>query len=307
MTPTNVTSGLHLVAIRAFALAAQYESFTRAGQALGITQGGISRHIASLEKQFGQALFIRRGPQTRLTPAGMQYYAAIRDAISTLEIATQQMQAPSTETAHLLVRSSMPTLLHQVLLPALQGFQAAHPCRIDVLTSLSTPLPEDEYDILISRDISLPHADTWELWKEQVVCIATPALLARYQSYASTAQACAEIGFILAKSRPDLLGAWRTQMGLTDSDLHIQGSYDHYFLALSACLSGLGLLVTPTLLAQPYLEQGLLVTIPNTIASTGQTYRAYINPQSKKAAHTICAAFCRWLHQHIQTLHTSVA
>ena len=42
-----------LNAIRAFEAAARHASFTRAAQELFVTQGAISRHVATLEKWLG--------------------------------------------------------------------------------------------------------------------------------------------------------------------------------------------------------------------------------------------------------------
>ncbi|MCO8161237.1 LysR substrate-binding domain-containing protein [Pseudomonas sp. 21LCFQ010] len=57
-------------AMRSFVAAARYRSFTRAADALCVTQAAISRQIRDLELHLGTDLFVRSGRDLRLTPAG---------------------------------------------------------------------------------------------------------------------------------------------------------------------------------------------------------------------------------------------
>ena len=50
-----------LRAVKAFVAAAKYESFTRAAEALCVSQAAISRQIRELEEYMGSALFSRSG------------------------------------------------------------------------------------------------------------------------------------------------------------------------------------------------------------------------------------------------------
>ena len=50
---------LPLNAVRVFVEAARQLNFSRAGRVLGMSQGGVSRHVATLERFFGHALFVR--------------------------------------------------------------------------------------------------------------------------------------------------------------------------------------------------------------------------------------------------------
>lgn len=58
-----------LNALRTFQVAAQLGSFTRAGEALHVTQGAVSRQIRLLEDTLGRALFFRVHQGIRLTEA----------------------------------------------------------------------------------------------------------------------------------------------------------------------------------------------------------------------------------------------
>ncbi|MCY0967304.1 LysR family transcriptional regulator [Parathalassolituus penaei] len=65
-----------LRAIKAFTVAAKYQNFTRAAEALCVTQAAISRQIRELETHLGVALFKREGRTVELTEAGSIFYDA---------------------------------------------------------------------------------------------------------------------------------------------------------------------------------------------------------------------------------------
>lgn len=113
-----------LYALRAFEVAARSSSFTRAAEELSLTQSAISRHIRTLESQFGCRLFERHGPRLVLTEAGQRLarelkvgFRIIEDACLPLRANTGQLRlkAPSTLTMRWLLR----------VLEALKGQQPA--------------------------------------------------------------------------------------------------------------------------------------------------------------------------------------
>ena len=63
-----------LTPLRAFVAVGQHGNFTRAAAALGVTQGAVSRHIATLETFAGGRLFHRRGATIEFTPSGLQLF-----------------------------------------------------------------------------------------------------------------------------------------------------------------------------------------------------------------------------------------
>ena len=74
-----------LAALRGFESAARLLSFTAAAAELNLTQSSISRQIATLERQVGKALFVRKTRALLLTPAGQHLQAAVRQALHTID------------------------------------------------------------------------------------------------------------------------------------------------------------------------------------------------------------------------------
>jgi DNA-binding transcriptional LysR family regulator len=76
---------IQLAALRGFEAAARRLSFTAAAAELNLTQSSISRQIASLERQVGRALFVRRTRELALTSAGARLQRVVRQALAAID------------------------------------------------------------------------------------------------------------------------------------------------------------------------------------------------------------------------------
>ena len=289
----NGRKALPLNAIRVFVEAARQLGFGRAAQTLGMSQGGVSHHIAALERYFGRRLFIRSGSSVSLSDFGRLYFDTVQEALSTIELATRQLRQGNGDSGHLLVRTSLPTFAMQVLIPALSRFHPTPSVAVDVVTSLSPPAPDDVYDVLVTRDLVPDDDGHWLLANEQLVCVAAPALLADY-----SAQPIASWPFLATRSRPDALSEWANRQGIEANDIHVVATFDHYFLALPAAIGGQGFLTVPRLLVADALRQGNLLSAPTPTVRGSASYKAYINPQTR--ATQAARAFCRWLKSELR-------
>ncbi len=295
MSATDGKAGreaLPLNSIRVFASAAREGSFSGAARALGMTQGGVSHHVASLERFLGQALFTRSGGAVALSDAGRAYFDTVNEALSAIELATRQMTRRSVQARRLVVRTSLPTFAMAVLIPRLPHFETDPRAGVDVLTSLSAPDAGDDYDVLISRDLSVAGAEQWLLAAEELTCVAAPATRQQWAG-----QPIASWPFIAAGSRPDALVQWAGQQGVAGVPTRVVASFAHYFLALPAVVAGMGLLVVPRLLVNEPLRDGHLVEMPAARVRSGASYDAYVNPITP--APEVARAFCRWLKRQL--------
>ena len=277
-----------LNALRVFVEAARWGSFKRTGQHLGLTQSGVSRHVATLEAWLGQPLFRRGGAGLSLTDAGRLYFDTVQDAMATIELTSQQLRSRTTGPSVLQVRTSLPSLAMAVLIPALSRFQEAHQVAVELTTSLAMPQADDTFDVLVTRDLNLGHAEQWHLAHEELVAVATPEQQRRWQHRPMQAWP-----LLVARSRPDVLAQWSRQQGTGAGALQIQAGFDHYFLAIAAALSGAGVLVAPSFLVASHLHQGLLAELPLERVRGEGSYLAFIHPRSTQP--DPARAFCRWI------------
>jgi DNA-binding transcriptional LysR family regulator len=71
--------------LQSFVIAAESESFTRAGEVLGVSQAAVSQHVAAMERELRIGLF-KRGPRSvSLTESGRRVYDYARRILDLIE------------------------------------------------------------------------------------------------------------------------------------------------------------------------------------------------------------------------------
>lgn len=81
-----------LKAVKSFVAAAKYQSFTRAAEALCVTQAAISRQIRELETYLGVELFRRVGRAVELTEAGAIFFDAAQMSFVNISQAAERIR-----------------------------------------------------------------------------------------------------------------------------------------------------------------------------------------------------------------------
>jgi LysR family glycine cleavage system transcriptional activator len=84
-------------AMRSFVAAAKYRNFTRAAEALCVTQAAISRQIRDLELYLNTELFIRTGREVRLTASGTALFDAAQLSLTNIFNATERIRRESND------------------------------------------------------------------------------------------------------------------------------------------------------------------------------------------------------------------
>lgn len=132
-----------LNALRAFSVAGQYLSFTKAATELNVTQAAISHQIKTLEDQLGIKLFRRAPRGLMLTEAGQAYLPSVRDAFDRLVAATDRLE--TRDAGGILTISVLPSFAARWLVPRLLRFRQTHP-DIDLRVAAEDRLTEFERD-----------------------------------------------------------------------------------------------------------------------------------------------------------------
>jgi DNA-binding transcriptional LysR family regulator len=170
---------MDLSQLEAFVQVAAHRSFSRAAEALFLTQPSVTARIQALEREIGEPLFERNGRGVRLTDVGdaflpyaervlkaLQEGRDALDGIRNLEIGTLRLGSAFTVSAH-------------VLPHILKEFRTRYP-RIDVSvrTGRSYHLLQmvlaDEVQAAMVRSISHPDIQTIELYQDEVVLVTDP-------------------------------------------------------------------------------------------------------------------------------------
>lgn len=88
-----------LRAIRSFVAAARYQNFTRAAEALCVTQAAISRQVRELEQSLGTPLFKRVGSAVELTAAGSIFFDSAQLSFINIAQAAERIRSGTATTA----------------------------------------------------------------------------------------------------------------------------------------------------------------------------------------------------------------
>ncbi|MGY3488118.1 LysR family glycine cleavage system transcriptional activator [Bradyrhizobium sp. USDA 4011] len=280
-----------LNAIRAFVTIAREGSVTRAAIALGTTQSSVSRYLAVLQDYFGADLVERRGRRSELTEFGRLFVNTVAEPLDTVCFTAKRMRRRNRPDANrIVVRTSLSTFAYSFLIPNLQAFSTEMGgVIVDVISSLSPPTSSDNFDILITRDLSVMEpADDWEIYSETLVCVGSPNHVA-----GKALSIVRSMPILNITSRPDILPTWLRAMNLAAKDIKSGARYDHNYLALPAVITGKCLLVAPEIIVSDLVREGVLHVIPGSRTPSGMQYRAYAVDRSDNPE--VARAFCRWV------------
>lgn len=248
-----------LNALRAFEAAARCGNFTRAAQELFVTQGAVSRHIATLEGWLKVQLFERGRHGIRLTAAGQNYFASMRAAFDQIEHGTRQLQQSSDE--WLLRIKLPPTFAIRWLIPRLGRFHALHP-RVDVQITTShkrTDFDRDDVDVSIHSEPQPPTGAGYRLlFNETLLPVCAPGLLKRKPPLKVPAD-LANHSLLSSLNRPQDWPTWLAAAGIERSAGHRSLEFENAAMAYQAAAEELGVMVAVLPFVQDDLASGRLV------------------------------------------------
>lgn len=168
-----------MTCLRVFAAVAELRNFTRAAEALGLTQTAVSHQIAQLEAFVGQPVLVRSRSGASLTPLGQALLPSVEGGLALLRdgFATARRAGM---TGRLVVQST-PEFGTQWLAPRLERFLKAHP-GIGVSLTMDyrrADLRAGEADIAIWLGGGSPDLDSRRLGLEEEFAVCAPALADR--------------------------------------------------------------------------------------------------------------------------------
>ena len=124
--------------LRHFVCVAEELHFGRAAARLSMTQPGLSRSVARLERALGVQLLQRSRRGVRLTDAGVELLRCAHDLLADLDCALERARSAAAGRAEM-VRAGVALLAEQVIAPALAAWHAEHP---DVVLDRTTAVSE---------------------------------------------------------------------------------------------------------------------------------------------------------------------
>jgi DNA-binding transcriptional LysR family regulator len=239
--------------LRAFEATARLGSVRLAADSLALTHGAVSRRITKLADELGFRLFDKSGRGLRLTPAGQTLNLTLGRFFSELAATVESLRAVNSQ-QNTLVLSCEPSVAMRWLIPRLAGFQGAHP---DIALHLSVgggpvDFGRDRIDLAIRRlDFAIPEAwHVQRLFAERVGPVMAPKL--------ATAFKRGDYVALASKTRKQAWSHWLKSHPAVPRPSEIR-YYDHHFLIVEAAAAGLGVALSPLVLATDDLERKRLL------------------------------------------------
>lgn len=243
--------------LHAFVTAARLSSFVKAGQALEVTAGAISRSVARAEQHLELQLLRRHSRGCALTAVGQAYFDAVAPAIDALEAAA--MQTRNVQEACVLKLSVTPTLATHWLIRRLPDFFRQHP---EVKLSF-VPYQREALPLVASQGVSIrggdglvpPGMEADYVTGRLIVAVCRPGEQA-------PAQAPCELltkPLLCHTLQPGTLANWFQGVGCPSDGLQPVASFEQVSQLLEAAVAGLGVAVVQRCLIDDYLLSGRLV------------------------------------------------
>lgn len=280
--------------LHAFVATARLGSLAQAAAALEVTPGAVSRSIARLQDQVGQALLQRQGRGVALTAQGQAYLEAVAPALDALEDAALRAKAPLEPME--LQLSVTPTLASHWLIRRLPEFQRAHP---DILLSF-LPYRRDEYPLVASQGACLRGSDgQWPPGIEadyvigrQIVPVCRPADLQGLGPL-KTPGDLLQLPLLFHAHYPKTWDIWLASLGCLRPGLKPAARFDQVSQLLEAAVAGLGMALVQRCLIDQYLESGkLVIAYPHCVQNDRAYYLCYAQALRRTPA---LVAFRRWI------------
>ncbi|MGJ7514388.1 LysR family transcriptional regulator [Pseudomonas baetica] len=294
-------------AMRSFVAAARYRNFTRAAEALCVTQAAISRQIRELETHLGTELFMRSGREIRLTAAGTALFDAAQLSLFNIFQATERIRREKID-KHALTLCCSPALSAVWLSHRLKDFFSAHPdVDLNVITTqhFQGMEPGVTPDILITKSLDLgPGYLRIPLFHEIVYPVCTPRYLEAHPEL-STLQGLRN-GVLLdlnpyGRSQLAEQVDWNVWFAFQSHDLHLPPpqspqyfSSNDYGLLVQMALDDQGVALGWDHLVRHHIQQGRLVR-PVTQELPFKEAVQYLMINEKKADDPACQRLRDWL------------
>jgi LysR family transcriptional regulator, glycine cleavage system transcriptional activator len=245
--------------LRAFEAVARLGSFHAAAGELNVTRSAVSHQIRAIEQAVGVALFERDTRPARLTPAGVAYHQAVRDAFDRIEQSTRAL-APARGDDELVIQVYV-TVALKWLIPRLYDFERRHP---EMRVRLSTSYVEWDFDrdnadvgfILARRKMAGLHYTP--LFRAMLAPVCSPRLLPPGRKTLAPRD-LRGLTLLHVYTAEEDWRIWLEAAGVEGLSPSERIAFDSYVLAQQAADEGQGVAMTLGPFAKDELRSGRLV------------------------------------------------
>lgn len=281
-----------LNAVKAFEAAGRTGGFSRAAAELHVTPGAVSRQVRKLEEHLGAALFIRTGPDLRLTAQGEAYLGVVQDALGRLESGSRLFEAG--DDAQPLHIWGSRFFIRLWLVPRLHDFHGRFP---DVKVRISAAMPTDPPPPAFDVAIRLAEPG-WQglgsdlLIRRELMPVCSPDYLEQ-AGRLSVPQDLARHTLIETPMGVEDWAIWYRATGAPPVAMTQRISFTSTDMAYSAALDGLGVVLGRRGFIEGDLRKGRLVAPIPFAHDMGDGFRLFY--RERRAQPARIALFRDWI------------
>ncbi|MEL6859425.1 MAG: LysR substrate-binding domain-containing protein [Pseudomonadota bacterium] len=263
-----------------FESVARHGSLTKAGLECGLSQSGMSRRIAALEKEFEAPLFHRRGRQLEITALGARVAEQVKHGLDVMNDHWPQLSAQQDRGRPLRI-GTLPSIGALWLSGKLRSFTMAHPgARLSVSeieSDFSTGHKDrvtwnsDDFDLVLTWGRGgWKGFETLHVIDEVLVPVCAPSFKQQHKiKVISHVDPALVIDHVTRD--PSLRRRWQDKFGL-DAEETSKYEFEHIFLFLEALRQGIGVAIVPEIMVSEDLRTNRLVHATDERFSTGESY-----------------------------------
>ncbi len=244
------------------------KSFVRAGEALGLTQSGVSRAIQRLEDRLGVRLFERTSKMVCLTEDGKKFCAEALPLLTQLEAVAESVQNLSGTVRGQLRVNADPTFSRLFLAPRLGTFLASYPeLQLELIVrDRLGDMVADGFDAAIRFGEPEPSAlIARRLLQVRILTCCSPSYIARRGQPQIPTELQSQNHECLLFRDPSTAQPfpWEFHQGKKRLTVAVSGRLivNDALTHLEACLSGHGIAQIMNLNSEPLLQSGKLINL----------------------------------------------
>ena len=243
---------------------AETGSFTAVADQLDVARSVVTRQISALEKQLGTKLMTRSTRSLTLTTAGAAYLEKCRVILNMVDAAESSLLEEKTVPRGR-IRLGLPLSFGlQRLMPALLRFGELH-AHIELVLDFSdrrSNLIEEGIDLSIRITHRLEPSDiVRKLGESRLLTVASPEYLAQHSKPKHPSDLAHHACLVYSQDFQSTSWAFNDKGNACNVTIRPRLAANNGEALLQAAAQGLGVTRPPDFMAQPYLENGSVVSL----------------------------------------------
>ncbi len=281
--------------IEAFVQVAQQRSFSKAAEALFLTQPSVTARIQSLERDLGESLFERNGRGVRLTEMGGAFLPFARRALKALQDGRDAIEGMRNLDIGSLKLGSALTVSTYVLPKILKKYCSTYPgVEVSVHTGRSEQVLQmvlqDEVHCALERTVHHAEIMTVPLYEDDLLLVASPEHRFAHRKTATVEEVGREplILFDRGSSYNALIQGVFRQHGIVPRTLMEMDTIEGTKKMVE---EGMGIALLPKVSTERELELGRIVTVPISNATLPRRQISLIFRKNRRQPRAVTAFF----------------